>query len=364
MNGVHSATRREFVVTAAAAGVAAAFGVTRVFAQRGPRATRNWAWMRGDVPPLDEWRRQLSAMKSAGIDAILITGSPDFYQRIIPPAKAEGIEVHAWFPTMMRGENAQAHPEWYVVSRDGASAAIEPPYVPYYKFLCPSRDDVRQYLAGLVRELGAIDDLASVHLDYIRYPDVILPIALWPKYNIIQDREYPPYDFCYCDVCRARFRKIAGSDPMQLAQPWANREWLQYRHDTITEVVGVLAAEAHAAKKQLTAAVFPTPSIARALVRQDWTKWKVDAVLPMIYNGFYKEEIAWVERATREGVQALGGRIPLYSGLYVPDLSPADLAEAVRRAFAGGAAGISLFQGNTLKPEHWEALAAVLRVRR
>jgi hypothetical protein len=71
--------------------------------------------------------------------------------------------------------------------------------------------------------------------------------------------------------------------------------------------------------------------------------------------------VAWIERATREGVQGLAGRMPLYSGLYVPDLPPADLARAARFALAGGAAGISLFQGNTLTPEHWSALAPALR---
>ena len=114
----------------------------------------------------------------------------------------------------------------------------------------------------------------------------------------------------------------------------------------------------HAHKKQVTAAVFPTPAIARALVRQDWVRWKVDAVLPMVYHAFYKEEVAWIERATREGVDALRGRIPLYTGLYVPDLPPADLGRAVDRALAGGAQGVSLFQGNTLTPAHW---AGVLR---
>ena len=109
-----------------------------------------------------------------------------------------------------------------------------------------------------------------------------------------------------------------------------NGAWRQYRYDSITAVVAELADVTHKAGKLLTAAVFPTPDIARRLVRQDWTKWKVDAVLPMVYNGFYKEGVPWVERATREGVRALAGRIPLYSGLYVPDLSPADLAAADR----------------------------------
>jgi hypothetical protein len=63
-------------------------------------------------------------------------------------------------------------------------------------------------------------------------------------------------------------------------------------------------------------------------------------------------------------VQALNGRIPLYSGLYVPDLPPPDLAKAIERAFAGGAQGVSLFQGDMLTPEYLKAVAPVLKAHR
>jgi uncharacterized lipoprotein YddW (UPF0748 family) len=364
-NGPFDMNRRDFLVGAGRGAavlggdaMAGAFSTLLSRAGGGPR--KHWAWLRGEVKSLDDWRRSLARMKAAGIDAILIGGNAEFYRRAVPAAAAEGLELHAWIFTMMRGEHLKTHPDWYAVSRAGVSTAVNPPYVDYYRFMCPSRDEVRQWLAGYVRELAAIDGLASVHLDYIRYPDVILPVALWPKYNLVQDREHPEFDFCYCAVCRDRFKRASGLDPQQLADPPSHRAWLQYRYDTITEVVGVIAQEVHAQRTLVTAAVFPTPAIARALVRQEWTTWKVDAVLPMVYHGFYKEEVAWVERATREGVVALAGRIPLYSGLYVPDLPPADLARAARFAIAGGADGICLFQGHTLTPEHWQALTPVL----
>jgi uncharacterized lipoprotein YddW (UPF0748 family) len=362
--------RRAFLTALGAGAVVAAgqgpngslLALGRWQAARSP-ATKNWAWMRGTVASMDEWKKKLAGLKAAGIDAVLIGGNADFYRSCIPAAASEGIEVHAWIPTMMRGEHVKEHPEWYAVSRSGNSTADKPPYVPYYKFMCPSRADVRGFLVGFVRELAQVDGLASVHLDYIRYPDVVLPVALWSKYNLFQDKEYPDFDFCYCGVCRDRFKRQSGVDPRDLADPPADRAWLQYRYDTITEVVGLLADEVHAHRKLLTAAVFPTPAIARALVRQDWTTWKVDAVLPMVYHAFYKENVAWIERATREGIEALRGRIPLYTGLYVPDLPPADLGSAVRRALAGGAQGISVFQGDTLTPAHLEALSAALKAR-
>ncbi len=322
---------------------------------------KNWAWMRSNIRSMDDWRRQLAGMRAAGIEAILIGGSADFYRTATPVARQEGLELHAWIFTMMRGENVKSHPEWYAVSRAGISTAEKPPYVDYYRFMCPTREEVRQYLTGYVRELAQIDGLASVHLDYIRYPDVILPVALWPKYNLVQDKEYPQFDFCYCRVCRDRFQRETTLDPLKLPDPPSHKAWLQFRYDTITEMVGVLAGEVHARGKQVTAAVFPTPKIARTLVRQDWLRWKVDAIMPMVYHEFYKESVAWIEKATREGVVPLAGRIPLYTGLYVPDLPPADLGRAVEFALAGGAQGITLFQGNTLTPAHWEEFSAALK---
>jgi hypothetical protein len=47
----------------------------------------------------------------------------------------------------------------------------------------------------------------------------------------------------------------------------------------------------------------------------------------------------------------------------VPDLSPADLAGAIERALAGGASGISVFEGNMLTPEYLKAVAPVLKRR-
>jgi uncharacterized lipoprotein YddW (UPF0748 family) len=326
-----------------------------------PRRTKHWAWMRGDFKSPDDWRRKLAEMRAGGVEAVLVGGNAEFYRTHVVAAREEGVEVHAWIFTMMRGEHVKTHPDWYAVSRSGVSTADKPPYVDYYRFMCPSRDEVREYLVAFARELAEIDGLASIHLDYIRYPDVILPVALWPKYNLVQDREYAQFDFCYCSACRDRLKRRSGIDPLQLADPPGHGAWLQYRYDSITEVVTRLVEEVRAHRKLTTAAVFPTPAIARKLVRQDWTKWNVDAVLPMVYHAFYKEDIAWIERATREGVSALRGRIPLYTGLYVPDLPPADLASAARHALAGGANGICLFQGNTLTSEHWKALTPVLK---
>jgi len=355
--------RKTFLKTLAAGTLGATMAPTAwasPYSRSGP--LKNWAWVRGDFGTMAPWKAKFARWKAAGIDAILPeVKSPETLARIVRAAGDEGLEVHAWVVTMMQGGFEAKHPEWYAVNRNGASTAEHPPYVAYYKFLCPCRASVRDYLARYIASFAQVDGVRSIHLDYIRYPDVILPIALWPKYNLVQDREYPEYDYCYCAECRAQFAAKTGLDPLSLAHPSANDAWRQFRYDSITRVVHRLAEVAHAANRQLTAAVFPTPAIARRLVRQNWPKWPLDAVLPMLYHNFYNEPVSWLEGATREGVQALGGRIPLYAGLFVPALDPDALAEAARRTLAGGAAGIALFEAQAPTAAHWQKLKPVLQ---
>jgi hypothetical protein len=101
---------------------------------------------------------------------------------------------------------------------------------------------------------------------------------------------------------------------------------------------------AHAYNKTISAAVFPTPEIAKRIVRQDWTNWNLDAICPMIYHGFYKEDTSWIGDAVAEGVKGINGKFPMYAGLYMPDFkNEAEIKSAVEGAMQNGAAGVSIF---------------------
>jgi uncharacterized lipoprotein YddW (UPF0748 family) len=334
---------------------------------------KHWTWIGMEVDSSDDdWRRLFARLRAAGISAILpevVSNSVAAYgsahlpvraawlEQLLPIAAAAGLEVHAWMHTMPCNIPAvyQAHPEWYAVNGRGQSTADHPPYVGYYRFLCPSRPEVQQFLARRVRELAAYEGLASIHLDYIRFPDVILAEALQPKYKLKQDREYPEFDYCYCDVCRALFRAAGGEDPLHLPDPGADAAWRQFRCDRISHLVTqVLAPIARAAGKQVTAAVFPNWQH----VRQEWHTWGLDAALPMLYHSFYNADLDWVGARCREEVDRLPPSVPLYSGLFVPALRPDQLGPALRISVANGARGVSLFAARSLQEEHWTALAA------
>ena len=317
-----------------------------------------WVWMSAHGNSPGKWKSKFKELAKRGVHGILIQASEEQYQAMAPIAKSAGLEIHAWIIALNhRSKDTMVnHPEWFTVSRDGRSTVDYQPYVGYYSWLCPSRVEVREFLAERVRKLAQIENLDGVHLDYIRHSDVILPIGLWSKYDLIQDKEYPEFDFCYCDVCRSEFKELEGIDPMEIKDPSANQAWLQFRYDSVTRLVNELALVTKEFKKKLTAAVFPTPDIAKKLVRQEWVKWDLDAIFPMIYHNFYEKDIPWIETATREGTEALNGKFPFYSGLFIPALTPDNISEAIQYAMAGGAAGVTFFNERAMDRKFWKNL--------
>jgi uncharacterized lipoprotein YddW (UPF0748 family) len=343
-----------------------------------PPRKKNWVWITLErEQPADAWKRDFARMREAGIDAIL----PEVYngrhayfaskrlpvkterlEMMLPLARAEGLEVHAWMWSMpcLLEEIVKKHADWYNVNAKGESAADKPAYVDYYKFLDPARPEVREFVQGTVKELASYGELTGVHLDYIRHPDAILPKGLWKKYNLVQDRVFPEFDYGYSPYNRAAFKKAHGVDPIEIKDPTAHAEWMQYRFDSVTELVNRwLVPAAHAQGKKITAAVFPGPTLARQMVRQDWGRWDLDAFLPMLYNNFYEAGPEWVDAQTREGVATV--KQPLYSGLFAHAVDAAGLRAIVEAALRAGASGVSLFSYNGMDEAKWTALSTTLR---
>jgi uncharacterized lipoprotein YddW (UPF0748 family) len=357
---IHPVPRREFLKMGFMATVSA-FAVSLSFEGCRGRKLRfkNWAWISaGSIPSLDDWKKIFLKMKENGVDGALVLAIPEKLKELIPLARETGIELQSWIISLECTDLdiKKNHPDWFMINRKGESSLEKPPYVPYYNWLCPSRPEVQAYLEARVANLCDLEGLAGVHLDYIRYPDVILPVGIQPKYNLIQDREFPEFDFCYCSVCRHLFKEKTGRDPLEIEDPAQDKEWIEFRYDSVTRLVNRLADVAHKKKKKLTAAVFPSPSIARKLVRQDWPNWHLDAFHPMMYHEYYREEVEWIGRVTREGVEALAGKAKLYSGLFVDWLPPEKLATAIRLVIGNGADGITLFTGTSLKEDQWKTL--------
>ena len=343
---------------------------------------RVYAWLAGKVSmPEEQLEAYFSRAAEAGIAGIFLEchgGYPEvlgdstsfrdsaalvILRRAVPYAQKYGLELHAWMWTTNRCEQAllKAHPDWYEVNGLGESLAeIEMYNRKHYRFLCPNHEGVEDYLKDRVRELAEVEGLTGIHLDFIRYPDAILPYGLHESRGVVQDKVYPQWDCCYCDECRAAFKAKTGIDPLELEDPTSCEAWMQFRWDAMARLADNLLKEIRFCGKVATAAVFATPEEAKKLVRQDWVQFKhADALLPMIYYNSYGQPREWVETASREGIEALAAarnKARLYAGVNVP--RDGDFRQCINLARAGGAHSICFFSLESLNrhPEHWNTL--------
>lgn len=297
--------------------------------------------------------KYFESLKSYGISDVIMSGDDEVLSAAIPPAKEVGIKMHAWTWIMNRPNDqvAAQHPEWFQVNRKGESCFDKPPYVNYYKWVCPNKPEVQNHLRLLARRVATLE-IESFHMDYVRYPDIILPEGLQPKYNIVQDREFPEYDYCYCDDCKKEFKRLTGIDINEVSDPTTNIEWRKFRYNSVTKIVKIIAEEVHKKNRKLTAAVFPDPEMSRTMVRQSWSDWPLDAAFPMIYQNFYNKDINWIGETVSKGVKEIKGRFPIYAGLFLSAFKNADeLNAAIDISIKNGAAGVAFFADGNLKPD-------------
>lgn len=337
----------------------------------------NWIWLRPNLEWTDDqWKEAFDMLTSIGIEAIL----PEVYnshnalfdhpivpvkerwlERIIPIAHSAGLQVHAWMWSMPLNIPAliEKNPDWFSVNREGNPSHTHPAYVDYYKFMCPCHPGVQEFVAGNVEALGKIEDLDGIHLDYIRQPDVILAKFFQPKYDIVQDKEYPQYDYPYSQNCRDAFKEKHGIDPMDLGDDApAHAEWRQFRYDAISNVVNNFAVPmAKKYDKKITAAVFPNWES----VRQQWQTWDLDGYLPMLYNGFYYKEIDWIAEQVEINKAKLKSEKPIYAGLFLDHIKPDEIQTIYKQVLQKGGKGISLFAFGGLNEAFQKSLKGVLK---
>ena len=300
----------------------------------------------------EKWIKKINFYDSLGISEVLIGGSPEVLRKIIPIANKKNIKVHGWMWTVNRpGDTiANKNPEWYAVNRNGQNSLEYRAYVNYYQWLSPFHPEARNHIINNAKKLMEVDGLASVHLDYVRYPDVILGADLQPKYNIVQDTELPEYDYGYHPIAIKKFKELFNKDPLTMRNPHLSTEWRQFRLNAITSLVNEIVEIAHSKNKKVSAAVFPFPEMSRQMVRQAWNDWNLDSAYPMLYNNFYRENINWIGFATKQGVSDVDFQI--FSGLYAGALkSPADFEKAINISKKNGASGVSIFTADGLNDQ-------------
>lgn len=305
----------------------------------------------------DSLRSEFEKWKSHGVVGVCMDGSYNL-KNIATAARIAhevGLEYHSWMHCLKR---PGLDPSWYAVNRLGQSAYTHPAYVERYKVLDPANPEVKKDLCNNAIAQARIPHVDYVQLDYIRYADVILPRGLWDKYGLVMDEEYAPADYCYCDRCVADFRSRTGIDIRKVDDPSRCAEWLQYRYDRVTDLVNHVSREVRKKTgKKVSADVFPGPSLAKQMVRQEWNKWDVDMLFPMNYNSYYLEPAQWLETITAEEVASVAfKKTHISSGLYIPPITPEDLGIAIAGSIKAGASSVSLFTPKYMTDQHWTVL--------
>lgn len=309
-----------------------------------------WTWL--DYRPTMNFDSVCVVMKETGIEGVMLNApTPDDYRKAIPIAHSHGIEVYAWLWTMNlehdRDKIVKEHPEWFSVNRNGESLADTKAYVDYYKFMCPALPEVREHIKKKIIAYCEVEGLNGIAIDYHRFVDVILPTTLWPRYGIIQDREYPQWDYGYHPAMIELFKSKHGYDPREQEDPSTDDKWLQFRCDQITEVANEIADVVHSYGKVMAASPFPTPAMSRKMVRQDWGKWNLDIVFPMVYHNFYTGDVSFISDCTIENVRDKNPNTTLYCGM--TGTNGPKMFDCMNEALNNGAEGIAIFTVGSLR---------------
>jgi len=264
---------------------ARALGATDLFVQvyRGGRA-----WFDSTHADADPLR----AARGLGTDPL---------HALILRAHQAGLRVHAWVNVLSLAKNRQA-PIVRALGRDAIHVdrrgrslldypdyEIPPPDRRFYRmgtpglYLDPAAPGTADELVATFAELCArYPELDGLHLDYIRYPEV-LPFIPGTRFGV-------GLDFGYGVRSRERFRAETGQvapfgDHIENADAWD-----AWRREKVDALVREIARAARAAQPHISvsAAVWTYADRAYQVLGQDWRRWLeegwLDFAVPMAYT--------------------------------------------------------------------------------
>lgn len=306
-----------------------------------------------------DWDKSISILEDNGFTDIVVNmswaGNANYSSKVLPVSpeaeergdqiklclaacRRHGIRLHVWRVCWNMGWTA---PKEFVgkMKREGRTQ-VNFDGTAKDNWLCPS-DPFNQKL-----EIAAMVEVAEnyavdgIHFDYIRYPGSTS---------------------CFCQGCRDRFERAAGTR----VNKWPDgvrsdaglaKKWLEFRRKNITAVVATVNEKARAARKgiQISAAVFTDWMVHRDEIGQDWKLWcdagYVDFVCPMDYTTNNRDFQTMVSKQA-----GWAGKTPCYPGIGLSMWSPADrmarLVDQVNITRRMGTGGFIVFNYNRSEAE-------------
>lgn len=159
----------------------------------------------------------------------------------------------------------------------------------------------------------------------------------------------------------AQFKVENGYSPLDKEDPSQDTLWRTFRERQITEVANMVSKIVKESGKQISASPFSSPTVAKMICRQDWGKWNLDMVFPMIYYKFYLKDLDWVADQMKEDV-AVNDNV--YCGIYTEDFKTegADkIEQQMQVAIDNGAKGVAIYDYNGLTEDMWEAVKEFIK---
>ncbi|MFB3897178.1 MAG: family 10 glycosylhydrolase [bacterium] len=304
-------------------------------------------------PDMD-FNQACAEIKDTGAEKIwvLIESSPiDRIKLMVDIAHQHQLEFHAWtinnhvIHEKDVREVMDEHPYWLAVSREGYNTRQKLLWSKH-SWWCPDNKEYLAFYLDRVQQRVAETGCDGLHLDFIRYPDIF---GFNNKQFVPRD-EVPEYSFCYCLNCRGRFMREAGVDPIEVPldpKSLVYQKWTQWRYQVIVDTVRQIRKQI-APNLKLSAAVFPTPELARKNVLQDWPAFadQLDHICTMIYaEKQWGKPITWVKEATELGLQEMKGKTKLYAGFgyAIEEMKPGELRQGIISAKEAGADGAIIY---------------------
>jgi len=337
---------------------ARALGATDLFVQvyRGGRA-----WFDSSLADAGPWQE---AMAAQGEDPLAA---------LIARAHAEGLRVHAWVNVLSlagnrdavivrelgrdavhvdrRGRSILDFPSLEIPQPDRATVRMGTPAV----WLDPAAPGVADRLVATFDELiRRHPNLDGLHLDYIRYPDV-LPFTPGSRFQV-------GVEFGYGAASRRRFEAETGLRAPSASSAGSADAWDGWRRDQVSSLVSRIRASLQAVNPQatLSAAVSAYPSRAYLSLLQDWRGWLDEGLLDFAVTMLYTRD----DRLLRQEASAYSGglagnRVWIGLGSWLFARDPARAVAQREAAWAAGARGVALFSWDSIAdaPELRAALA-------
>jgi uncharacterized lipoprotein YddW (UPF0748 family) len=302
-------------------------------------------------------------------EAIVAATGRDTLAELIPLAQDAGLRVHAWVNVLSLAGNTDSRlvrelgRSAVAVDRKGRSVLDYPklevpePDRHWYRmgtpavWLDPAAPGVAEHLTAIYLELlMQYPALDGVHLDYIRYPDV-LPFVPGSRFGV-------GLDFGYGEETRARFRSETGLEA-PLGDSLANASrWDSWRRDKLTALVAMIGAALRSidAEVALSVAGWAYADRAYLALGQDWRGWLddelIDFAVPMAYT---VDDALLIHLARSFAGLPSGDRIWVGLGVWLFERKPERAVAQVEIVRAAGAGGDALFS--------WDSIAAAPALR-